>query len=117
MKLCAVDMEKDGSVGQPYNIKGFPTVKIFGSNKNSPSDYQAARTAQAIVDTALAQLKTIVNERLSGKSGSGSSNSGGSSSGSGSSGSNDVIELTDSNFEELVLDSEEPWLVALVAPW
>lgn len=117
VKLCAVDMEKDGSVGQPYNIKGFPTVKIFGSNKNSPSDYQAARTAQAIVDTALAQLKTLVNERLSGKSGS-SSGSGGSSSGSGSgSGTSDVIELTDSNFEELVLDSEEPWLVALVAPW
>lgn len=28
-----------------------------------------------------------------------------------------VIELTDSNFEELVLDSEDFWLVEFFAPW
>ena len=29
----------------------------------------------------------------------------------------DVIELTDSNFEEKVLKSGEPWLVEFFAPW
>lgn len=29
----------------------------------------------------------------------------------------DVIELTDSNFEELVLNSEDIWLVEFFAPW
>jgi protein disulfide-isomerase A6 len=28
-----------------------------------------------------------------------------------------VIELTDSNFEELVLNSEDFWLVEFFAPW
>ncbi len=30
---------------------------------------------------------------------------------------NDVIELTDSNFRELVLQSEDIWLVEFYAPW
>lgn len=34
--MGAVDMSKDSSVGQKYGIKGFPTVKFFGVNKNSP---------------------------------------------------------------------------------
>lgn len=29
----------------------------------------------------------------------------------------DVITLTDSNFKELVLDSEDLWLVEFYAPW
>lgn len=29
----------------------------------------------------------------------------------------DVIELTDSNFQELVLDSNDMWLVEFFAPW
>ncbi len=39
VKIGAVDMTTDQSVGSPYNIQGFPTIKFFGSNKNSPSDY------------------------------------------------------------------------------
>lgn len=32
-------MDEHSSVGGPYNVRGFPTIKIFGSNKNSPRDY------------------------------------------------------------------------------
>ena len=39
MKVGAVDMDVHGSVGGPYNVRGFPTIKIFGSNKKSPQDY------------------------------------------------------------------------------
>ncbi len=43
---------------------------------------------------------------------------GGSSGGSGGSGSkDDVIELTESNFKNLVLQSDDMWLVEFFAPW
>ena len=42
----------------------------------------------------------------------------GGGSGSGSGGSDkDVVELTESNFDKLVLDSEDMWLVEFFAPW
>ena len=109
-------MDQHQSVGGPYGIKGFPTIKIFGSNKNSPSDYNGQRTAQGIVDSAINELKKLANDRLGGKS----SSSSGSGSGSGSSGSGnskDVVELTDSNFESLVFGSDDIWLVEFFAPW
>ena len=70
----------------------------------------------------MSQLKSLVRERLNGKSsGSGSSSSSGggsgSKSGSGSGSDKDVVELTDSNFESMVLDSNEMWLVEFFAPW
>jgi protein disulfide-isomerase A6 len=119
VKVGAVDMDAEQSVGAPYNIRGFPTIKIFGSNKKSPIDYNGARSAQAIVDEAISQLKSIVKERLGGKSSSSGSSSSGSGSGSGGSKSDskDVVELTDSNFESTVLDSDDIWLVEFFAPW
>ena len=32
-------MDEHQSVGSPYGIQGFPTIKIFGANKNKPDDY------------------------------------------------------------------------------
>ncbi|CAF1232922.1 unnamed protein product [Adineta ricciae] len=112
VKIGAVDADNHKSLGQQYGVSGFPTIKIFGTNKRSPSNYQGGRTADAIVQEALSQLRTIVNERLGKRGGSG--NSGGGSSGNGG---KDAVELTDSNFQSTVLDSEEPWLVEFMAPW
>ena len=64
-------------------------------------------------------MKEVISARLGGKAGGGGS--GGRSSGGGSSGGagsdKDVIQLTDSNFESLVLDSDDTWLVEFFAPW
>ncbi|KAK2180538.1 hypothetical protein NP493_439g04066 [Ridgeia piscesae] len=120
VKVGAVNMDEHSSVGQPYNVRGFPTIKIFASNKNSPQDYNGARSAQALVDSAMSQLRAIVSERLSGRGGS---SGGGRSSGGGGGGrkttgdEKDVVELTDSNFNELVLESNDLWLVEFFAPW
>ena len=38
IKVGAVDMTVHQEVGAPYNVKGFPTVKIFGGNKDYPTD-------------------------------------------------------------------------------
>ena len=40
VNVGAVDMTEHQSVGGPYGIRGFPTIKIFGANKQSPQDYQ-----------------------------------------------------------------------------
>ncbi|XP_071950978.1 protein disulfide-isomerase A6 homolog [Antedon mediterranea] len=122
VNVGAVDMTAHQAVGQPYNVRGFPTIKVFGANKKKPTDYQAARTADAITAEALKAATQIVQERLGGKKsgggGGGSKSSGGSGGGGQKKGSGkDVVELTDANFDELVLGSEDHWLVEFFAPW
>ena len=46
-------MDKHSTLGSPYGITGFPTIKIFGADKSKPKDYQSARSAQAIIQTAM----------------------------------------------------------------
>lgn len=119
VKVGAVDADQHNSLGGQYGVRGFPTIKIFGSDKSKPQDYQGGRTAQAIVDKALQVAQQTVKDRLSGKktgSSGGSKSSGGGSGGDGG-GKDDVVELTDSNFEGLVYNSKDPWLVEFFAPW
>lgn len=40
MKVGAVDADKHQSLGGQYGVRGFPTIKIFGANKNKAEDYQ-----------------------------------------------------------------------------
>jgi len=58
-KIGAVDMTTDQSVGAPYDVKGFPTLKFFGIKKQSPEDYNGARTAQGIVSYILNKQKSV----------------------------------------------------------
>ncbi|WKY15027.1 hypothetical protein Q1695_000499 [Nippostrongylus brasiliensis] len=101
VRVGAVDMTSHESVGAPYNVRGFPTIKIFG-----------ARNAQAITAAGIAEAQKVVSSRLGGGGGS----SGGQEK-RGGGGGNDVIELTDANFEKLVLNSKDTWLVEFFAPW
>nr|XP_053647149.1 protein disulfide-isomerase A6 homolog [Cherax quadricarinatus] len=107
VKVGAVNADEHKGLGGQYGVRGFPTIKIFGLDKNKPEDFNGQRTAQSIVDAGMKAAKDKVNAQLSGKKSSGSS--GGSA--------DDVIELTDSNFEKLVLKSDEQWLVEFFAPW
>lgn len=116
VNVGAVDANEHQSIGGQYGVKGFPTIKVFGLDKNKPTDFQGARQAQAIVDGGLAAAKSAANARLSGKGGSSSGGSGGGSSGKAGN-PDDVVELTDSNFEKLVLGGEDMWLVEFFAPW
>jgi protein disulfide-isomerase A6 len=110
-KVGAVDMTQHQSVGAPYNVQGFPTIKVFGGNKNKPTDYNGARTAQGLIDAAINEIRKTASARVGG-------GSSGSDSGSrGGKGGNDVVELTDANFEQMVLKSKDLWLVEFFAPW
>ncbi|ETE67495.1 Protein disulfide-isomerase A6, partial [Ophiophagus hannah] len=116
VKIGAVDADKHQSLGGQYGVKGFPTIKIFGANKHKAEDYQGARTSDAIVDSALSAVRSLVKDRLSGRGG-GYSSGKQSSYESGGSNKKDVIELTDDNFDKTVMDSDSVWLVEFYAPW
>ena len=38
--MGAVDADEHKQLGGRYGVRGFPTIKIFGADKNKPSDYQ-----------------------------------------------------------------------------
>ena len=74
------------------------------------------------MNEALSVARTVAMDRLSGKKTGGGRSSGGGgggsrSSGGGSSDGKDVVELTDNNFEQLVINSDDMWLVEFFAPW
>ncbi|KRX24910.1 Protein disulfide-isomerase A6 [Trichinella nelsoni] len=109
VNVGGVNMDQHANVGAPYGISGFPTVKIFGADKQKPTEFQGSRTAQAVVDAAFNELKKIVQYRLTGK------RSGSKQSSSGS--SDDVIQLNDANFDSMITSSDDMWLVEFYAPW
>ncbi|XP_063080305.1 protein disulfide-isomerase A6-like [Engraulis encrasicolus] len=117
VKVAAVDCDQHQSLAGQYGIQGFPTIKIFGANKNKPEDYQGGRTGQAITEAALSALRSLVKDRLSGRSGSSGQGKQSGGGGGGSGGKKDVVELTEDNFDRLVLKGEEAWLVEFFAPW
>ena len=116
VKMGAVDMTQHESLGAPYNVRGFPTIKIFGANKKSPSDYNGARTAKALADAGVKMVRDIVSGRMGG-GGRGGGGGGGGNRGGKKGGGGGVVELTESNFKKQVLDSEDLWLVEFFAPW
>lgn len=69
MKVGAVNADEHKDLNGRFQIRGFPTIKIFGVKKNKPDDYNGARTAQGLVDAALAAIKSKVNANMGGKSG------------------------------------------------
>lgn len=109
MKVGAVDCDEHKDLAGKFGVQGFPTLKIF-SGKDSTA-YNGERTAKAMAEAGLAAAKKKVKEQLEGGSSSGSSNGGSKST------KDDVIELTDSNFDKLVLQSDDVWLVEFFAPW
>ncbi|KAI4898455.1 hypothetical protein NFI96_011936, partial [Prochilodus magdalenae] len=127
VKIGAVDADQHKSLASQYGIRGFPTIKVFGANKNNPEEYQGGRTSQAIVEGAMTALRSLVKDRLSGKSGGSKqacqfaffnpythTQSGG---GGGAGNKKAVVELTDDNFDRLVLNGDEVWMVEFFAPW
>lgn len=59
-------MTTDQSVGSPYGVTGFPTVKFFAASKNA-KDYQSDRTAKAMIKFAMSEAKDLIKGRLDGK--------------------------------------------------
>ncbi|KAM7272084.1 hypothetical protein ACFE04_031298 [Oxalis oulophora] len=105
--VAALDADAHQSLAQEYGIKGFPTIKVFVPGK-APVDYQGARDVKPIAEFALKQVRALLKDRLDGKVTGGSSEKSEPSS---------SIELSSRNFDELVLKSNDLWIVEFFAPW
>jgi len=119
-KMGAVDADQHQSLGSQYGVQGFPTLKIFGENKKKPVDYQGSRDAKGMADALMKEARSIVTSRLNGGGSSKSKTSNKqkkSDSGSGSKGGDKVVELTADNFDDLVVNGDDAWIVAFTAPW
>jgi len=117
-------MTVDGSVGAPYNVQGYPTLKFFGEDKSNPIDYSGSRSASDMINFAVDQIKSAANNRLRSPGAGGASGNGGSQQNKETpqgtpeaAGDEDVIVLTDDIFEEQVFKSEEAWMIEFYAPW
>lgn len=60
VKLGHVDCDSEKSLMSRFNVQGFPTILVFGADKDSPIPFEGARTASAIASFALEQLETTV---------------------------------------------------------
>jgi len=71
VKVGAIDCDVEKELCGSYDVKGFPTIKIFPSKPTPvpkkegqftkvPEDYQGARTAAAIANYALSKLPSFV---------------------------------------------------------
>lgn len=58
VKLGAVDCTQDEGLCGKFGVRGYPTVKFFGPNKNRPADYNGERTAASIVEYGLEKWAT-----------------------------------------------------------
>ncbi|EEF33437.1 protein disulfide isomerase, putative [Ricinus communis] len=60
VKMGHVDCDSEKSLMSRFNVQGFPTILVFGADKDTPIPYEGARTASAIESFALEQLETNV---------------------------------------------------------
>ncbi|KAK9077383.1 hypothetical protein SSX86_005720 [Deinandra increscens subsp. villosa] len=60
VKLGHVNGDDEKSLMSRYKVQGFPTILVFGADKDTPITYEGARTASAIESFALVQLETNV---------------------------------------------------------
>jgi protein disulfide-isomerase A6 len=69
VKLVAVDatVETAASIAQKYGVQGYPTLKVFGADKKTPTDFNGQRTADAIVSESMKLANKLVKDRKAGK--------------------------------------------------
>ncbi|XP_010270060.1 PREDICTED: protein disulfide isomerase-like 2-3 [Nelumbo nucifera] len=60
VKLGHVDCDAEKFLMSRFKVEGFPTILVFGADKDSPTKYEGARFASSIESFALEQLETNV---------------------------------------------------------
>eukprot|EP00882_Tetradesmus_deserticola_P001203 GHRQ01001301.1.p1 GENE.GHRQ01001301.1~~GHRQ01001301.1.p1 ORF type:complete len:457 (+),score=199.58 GHRQ01001301.1:162-1532(+) len=123
VNVAAVDCDEHKSVAGDHGIRGFPTIKFFyvlnGAIKSS--DYSGGRSAKELVAFAMDKAKAYAFKQLGEKPPSGSGRASSAGAGAGGDGGfydgTDVVTLTDGNFEDEVMQSDDIWFVEFYAPW
>lgn len=83
----------------------------------NPQEYNGGRTSDDIINFSLDKVQSEVKKRMGGggsdkKSGSSDKKSSGSKSNK-----DEVIVLDQTNFNALVMDSKDIWMIEFYAPW
>ena len=64
MNLGAVDMTTDRAAGANYGISGYPTIKLFGGDKNKPIDFSSGdRTFNKFVEFCMEHMKEQIKDK------------------------------------------------------
>ncbi|XP_057664264.1 protein disulfide-isomerase A6 homolog [Diorhabda carinulata] len=108
IKVGAVNVDEYRELAGIYNVRGMPTIKIFAVDKQKPEDYTDVKNAKEIMKAALNAATAKIVSRFDVKE------------------QQDfiknikdgyVVQLTDSNFNDLILLSRDIWMVEFYAPW
>jgi len=94
--VAKVDADAHKELGSRFGVQGFPTLKWFPKGSTTPENYEGGRTADEIVTfiNSKAGTKSRVKKAVS-----------------------FVVDLDDSNFDKIVMDSSKDVLVEFYAPW
>ncbi|RMX63306.1 hypothetical protein DD238_006598 [Peronospora effusa] len=115
VNLAAIDCQEHEEFVQEFAVRGFPTIMIFGADKTKPMTFEGTRTAKDIVDAALVASRRLVKARLSDSTEKKKKKP--KSKRTSPSEKSSVITLTDENFDDMVLESGDVWMVEFYAPW
>jgi len=116
IKLGAVDADEHKELGQQFDVSGFPTIKIFGFNKEEPKEYEGGRQQGDILHIAKWQGEMMVASATKGEQVEIEAPKKEQVS-NGFYDDSEVVDLYDDNFETEVLKGSAPWLVEFYAPW
>ncbi len=92
-----IDADENKKIGNKYGIKGFPTLKLFSPNSDSPEDYEGGRDFDSLV--SYVSQKTGARAKVQPKPASA------------------IIKVNDDNFDDIVVGSDKPAIVAFTASW
>eukprot|EP01147_Barroeca_monosierra_P002833 gene2833-5672_t len=94
--IAKVDADKHRELGTRFGVSGFPTLKYFSKDSTDPTDYSGSRDAEEMVEFISNEsgFRGRIKKQPS-----------------------DVVELTDSNFDSIVMDTTKDVLVEFYAPW
>jgi protein disulfide-isomerase A6 len=94
--IAKVDADQHKSLGERFDVHGFPTLKFFPKGSTTPEAYEGGRSADDIV--GFINNKAGTRGRIK-KTPS------------------QVVDLTPSNFDSIALDENKEVLVEFFAPW
>lgn len=106
-KLGAINSETDKELIKKYNIINYPTLKFFGLDKKNPIIYNGEKKINSIIEFMFNNAKEIVNKRINEKKKKKETKIE----------EGEVVVLDDDNFEDVILNRDELWMVAFYAPW
>lgn len=115
MKVVAIDATIEPAPARRFDAQRYPMIKLFGANKEAPTDYAGAHDASSIVHAAMKAAQELVDARL-GDASAGSNGADGRAA-RGTFAGSAVVPLGSADFQATVLGSDRPWLVSFYAPW